>query len=83
MPDKPNETRDWDVLEKQVLYHLTDDDSPIIWSIADLAREMDYFDAESVVYTLRRAGLVHQTSDGFVFATPAAFRMVQIIGQVD
>lgn len=67
MPTEPNEQRDWDVLEKQALYLLTDPErSPTLWSVAELGREIDYFDADAVVYTLRKAGLVHQTADGFV-----------------
>jgi hypothetical protein len=85
MPDEPNEQeRKWDDLERDLLYLLTDRDHyPTLWSVADLGRELDYFDADSIVYPLRNAGLVHKTSDGFVFATAAAFRMVRIVGQVD
>lgn len=84
MPAEPNEqTRDWDVLERETLYLLTDPERyPSIWSVPDIGRELDYFDAEAVVRPLRNAGLLHQTADGFVFATPAAFRMVQMVGQV-
>ena len=84
MQHEPNEQeRRWDELERAVLYLLTDPDRyPMVWSVADLGRELDYFDPDSIVYPLRRAGLVHKTSDGFVFATAAAFRMVRIVGQV-
>jgi hypothetical protein len=85
MPDEPNEQeRKWDDLERALLYLLTDPDHyPTLWSVADLSRELDYFDADSVVNPLRNAGLVHKTADGFVFATAAAFRMVRIVGHVD
>jgi hypothetical protein len=85
MPNaEPNEQeRKWDDLERSLLYLLTDPDHyPTVWSVSDIGRELDYFDPESVVYPLRRAGLVHKTADGFVFATQAAFRLVQIIGHV-
>jgi hypothetical protein len=85
MHDERNEQeRKWDDLERDLLYLLTDRDHYLmIWSVADLGRELDYPDPESVVYPLRNAGLVHKTTDGFVFATAAAFRMVRIVGHVD
>jgi hypothetical protein len=91
MPSKPTpEDRDTDAgrdfgdTERSVLYLLTDPDNyPTIWSIPDLGREIDYFDPESVVYRLTTAGLAYKTGDGFVFATPAAWRMVQMVGHVD
>jgi hypothetical protein len=71
----------YDAVELQVLYLLTNGQP--LWSVADLGRELD--DPPSVddtVYGLRTAGLVHQVSDGFVFASRAAFRMVEIVGKV-
>ncbi|MGO9321601.1 MAG: hypothetical protein ACLQBY_12480 [Solirubrobacteraceae bacterium] len=84
MQDQPNEQmRKWDEMERDAIYLLTDPDHyPTIWSMADVGREMEYFDPESVLRPLCNAGLVHRTSDGFVFATAAAFRMVRIVGQV-
>jgi hypothetical protein len=84
MQDQPNEQeRKWDELERSVLYLLTDPDRyPPIWSVADIGREIDYFDPGSVVQPLCNAGLMHRIADGFVVATPAAYRMVQIVGQV-
>ena len=84
MPGQPNEQmRKWDVMEREALYLLTDPDHyPTIWSIADMGREIEYSDVEAVIRPLRNAGLIHRTSDGFVFATAAAFRMVQMVGQV-
>lgn len=46
------------------------------------AAELQYFDPEAVVGPLCSAGLAHKTSDGFVFATAAAFRMVRMVWQV-
>jgi hypothetical protein len=85
MPNaEPNEQeRKWDALEQSVVYLLTDPESyPAIWSVPDIGREIDYFDPEAVVYRLHNARLVYKTSDGFVFASPAAWRMVQMVGHV-
>jgi hypothetical protein len=84
MPVEPNEQmRKWDAMEREALYLLTDPERyPPIWSVPDIGRELDFSDPEAVVRPLRNAGLLHQTADGFVFATPAAFRMVQMVGQV-
>jgi hypothetical protein len=84
MPEQTNEPmRQWDVMEREVVYLLTDPGQhPAIWSIADVGREIEYFDPAAVIRPLCNAGLVHRTSDGFVFATAAAFHMVQMVGQV-
>jgi hypothetical protein len=84
MPDEnPTPERDFGDMELSVVYLLTDPcREPTVWSVADIGREIDYFDPESVVYPLRRAGLVHRTSDGFVLATPAAFHLVSLVGHV-
>jgi hypothetical protein len=42
-----------------------------------------YFDPDSIAYPLRNAGLVHKTTDGFIVATDAAFRIVRIVGHLD
>jgi hypothetical protein len=34
------------------------------------------------VRSLHQAGLIHQTSDGFVFASQAALHVVQMVGHV-
>jgi hypothetical protein len=85
MPNaEPSEQeRKCDDLEQAVVYSLTDPGSyPTIRSVPDIGREIDYFDPESVVYRLHNAGLVYKTSDGFMFASHAAWRMVQRVGQV-
>jgi hypothetical protein len=84
MPDQPNEqTRHWDAMERETLYLLTDPERyPPIWSIADVGREIEYHDPEAVIRPLCNAGLIHRTNDDFVFATAAAFRMVQMVGHV-
>jgi hypothetical protein len=84
MQDQPNEQmRKWDVMERDALYLLTDPGRyPPIWSVADIGREIEHYDPDAVLRPLRNAGLIHRTSDGFVFATAAAFRMVQMVGHV-
>lgn len=84
MQEQPNEqTRQWDSMERETLYLLTDPgQSPTIWSVADLGRQIEYNDPDAVIRPLCNAGLMHRTSDNYVFATPAAFHMVQMVGQV-
>jgi hypothetical protein len=85
MPDeKPTQdpAERFDEIEREVLYMLTGDDLPI-WSIEDIGRNLE--DPGGIVDAIRElhnAGLIHKSSDGFVFATRAAWRMVQIVGQV-
>lgn len=81
MPDDPTPAERWDTLERDALYLLTGDDLPI-WSVEDIGRALERDDAEDIVRWLRNDGLIYQTSDGYVFATRAAFRLVQMIGQV-
>ena len=83
--DSPDQLHPWDQNERDVLYLLTEpNDGQPLWSAEDLGREIsgDTDDAETAVRALKRAGLVHRTSDGFVFATRAAVRMVQMVGHV-
>lgn len=84
MPDQPNEQQHhWDVMEREALYLLTDSEHyPPIWSVGDIGRELEARDPNAVVRPLVNAGLVHRTSDGYVFATPAAYKMVALVGQV-
>jgi len=72
-----------DAIERDMLYLLTGDDLPI-WSVWDLARALERGKLiKDTIRSLRTSGLVNQTSDGYVFATRAAFRMVQIVGRVN
>lgn len=69
-------------LELVTLHLMTGGDEQQIWSVPDLARELD--DPEGVsdaVRGLRTSGLIHETSDGYIFATRAACRMVEITGR--
>lgn len=67
-------------LELMTLHLLTDD--PPIWSVEDLGRELsDAAGVEDAVRGLREAGLAYQTSEGYVFASRAACRMVELTGR--
>jgi hypothetical protein len=69
--------------QRDVLYLLTrPEDGQPLWSVDDLARTLDKPEVEDAVRGLRQAGLIYQTSDGFVFASRAGTRVVQIIGHV-
>jgi hypothetical protein len=72
-------------IEREILYALTDpDDNQPLWSVDDLAREIgERPRIEDAIASLQSAGLIYRTSDGFVFATRAAVRQIQIIGRVD
>jgi hypothetical protein len=72
-----------DALERDVFYLLTEpDDGQPLWSVEDIAREAETDDPMVPIHGLLRAGLIHQTTDGYVFATRAGVRVVQIIGHV-
>jgi len=85
MPDeKPTQhpAERFDTIERNVVYLLTGDDLPI-WSVEDIGRDLeDPLGVEDAVRGLCNAGLIHKSSDGYVFATRAAWRMVQMVGQV-
>lgn len=71
-----------DEIERDILYLLTAGDAPI-WSVDDLGRAIDdRIAAIDAVGGLRRGGLIHQTTDGHVFAARAGVRAVGIIGRV-
>jgi hypothetical protein len=83
----PDQDDRFDAIERDALYLLTgSDDNQPIWSVEDIGRELELprcaMHAVDVVRSLHRAGLIHRTSDGYVFATRAAVRMVQMVGQV-
>jgi hypothetical protein len=89
MQDKPtpeNESRNdrnFGDMERDAVYLLTDPcRQPTVWSIPDIGRELDYFDPDCVLEPLLRAGLIYKTSDGFVFASPAAFHLTALTGHV-
>ena len=80
---EPNEQeRKYDGMERDVLYLLTDPNQhPPIWSVQDIGRQIETSDPMAVIRPLCGAGLVHHMGD-CVFATPAAYRMVGLVGQV-
>ncbi len=86
MPDQnptPDPVAEANTIERDVLYLLTSEYDLPIWSVWDLARATGRGKCvKDTIRSLRINGLVNQTSDGHVFATRAAFRMVQIVGQV-
>jgi hypothetical protein len=67
--------------ERDILYLLTDlEDNQPLWTLEDLGREMGEREIIDYIDPLRRAGLVHCTSDGHVFASRAAVRHIQMVG---
>jgi hypothetical protein len=75
--------REYDAMEREAVYLLTDPEHhPPIWSLADIGRQMETSDPMAVIRPLRDAGLVNVTSENYVFATPAAYKMVGLVGQV-
>jgi hypothetical protein len=73
----------FDAMEREVVYLLTDPDRhQPIWSVQEIGREIETTDPMMIIRPLVRAGLVHCPAEGFVFATRAAWRMVQMVGQV-
>lgn len=70
--------------EREVLYALASEGGEqSIWTIDELGHEVENLeDAKMAVRSLLQAGLVHQTSDGHVFASQAALHVVQMLGHV-
>jgi hypothetical protein len=72
-----------DEIERNVLYLLTEpNDGQPLWSLEDIGRAIESTDPLMSVRGLHRAGLVNITSDGYVFATRAGVRLLQLIGHV-
>jgi hypothetical protein len=82
IPDGPAERLER--VEKELLYLLADDmDGQQVWSVTDLARQISNPDDASLALRgLHSAGLLNQTTDGFVVATRAGIRAVAMIGAV-
>ncbi len=81
MSDQPTPDRDFDHMEREVVYLLTEPGQPSVWKIKDLGRALDYFDPASLVMPLVRARLLHLLGKKFVVATPAAYKLVGLTGQ--
>jgi hypothetical protein len=79
IPDADERIRQIELL---ILYSLTNpDDDPCLWSRAEIERE--YSDSpylEDAISRLYRAGLIHRTSDGFIFASRTAVYQVERVG---
>jgi len=83
MPDEnPTREPEFDVLACETVYLMTSSDQPPVWTLPDIGRELETHDPEALVRPLICAGLLYRTGDGFVFASPAAYRMVQMTGHI-
>jgi hypothetical protein len=85
MPDE-NPTRSepsrWEGRELAALNLLTDPcHYPTLWAVADIGREIEESDPEATVGPLVNAGLLYRTGE-FVFATPAAFHLIALVGHI-
>lgn len=75
--------RSYEEVERDVLYLLTrPEDGQPLWSVEDIGREVESDEPMVPVRGLLSAGLIYQTSNGFVFASRAGVRMVQMVGHV-
>lgn len=78
--DIEDHARAFDVMERDVLYLLTEpNDCQPLWSVEDIGREIESDDPMAPIHGLLGAGLIHRTGDGFVFATRAGVRMAQLV----
>jgi hypothetical protein len=86
MPDaQPMPSRDCeaDEVNRDILYALTEpDENRPLWTIDELARELGDPCIIDHINELGRAGLIHRTADGYVFASRSAVRHIQMVGRV-
>lgn len=84
MQDETTPAERLDVAERTILYALASEDgTQSIWTVEELGREVRSLeDAKIAVRALHETGLIHQTSNGFIFATRAALRAVEMSGHV-
>ena len=87
MPDAqptPGLHQDFRYTEREILYALTNPcEVQPLWSLDDLGRELgDRIAVEDALHQLHSAGLIHRTTDGFIFATRPAVRLIQIVGRI-
>lgn len=80
---EPNEQeRKYETMELDIVYLLTDPAThPPIWALEDLGRQIETCDPMAVIRPMCAAGLLHRMGD-CVFATPAAYTMVGLVGRV-
>ena len=77
-PDPAERAR---VAELEILYLLTKPEgNPFLWSVEELARELGEPNIEDLIGRLNGAGLIHRTADGFIFASRAAVRQIELVG---
>ncbi len=68
-----------DRIESAILELLTTPEGQRHWSLEELSREVTSpVRVSDAIASLHRAGLVHRTGDGFVFATRAAIRASEL-----
>lgn len=73
-PDLSNSANEWEVLEL-----LLDSDTQRPLSMGEIEREVgNHVVAADAVAALNRAGLIHRTSDGFIFASRPAVHYHEI-----
>jgi predicted transcriptional regulator len=76
-PDTPDRAKH--ATDATVLDLLVDDENQRPWTIDELGLEIGSAAVvEDAINNLHAAGLVHRTSDGFIFATRAAVTFEQI-----
>jgi hypothetical protein len=70
-------------IQRDILYALApwQGERPL-WSVDELAREIEEPDVSESVDVLRHVGLVHRTPDGLIFASPAAVHLIELVGHL-
>jgi hypothetical protein len=74
----PTTAEELDANEGLVLMYLTDSDEQRPWSLDEVVREFGSQSAIDAINALVAAGLVHRSSDGFLWATRAAVHAARI-----
>ncbi len=86
MPDHPhtlNPREETRKSQRDILDLLTESEArSALWTVDELALEMEDPCVSDSVEALHRAGLIHRTADGFIFASRAAVRHTQLVGYV-
>lgn len=86
MPDQPPALNPREAVrqsQRDILDLLTElEVGSSLWTLDELVREMEDPCVGDSVNALHRAGLIHRTADGFIFASRAAVRHTQLVGHV-